>query len=90
MICRKVVIVVQTQDENSVGGVNDGWTDLKKPARGVKSKGSHHRLRHTIINLSPATDYEAAVQVKNTRQWGNLGKFNFSTRKGKRFLFVPS
>ena len=70
------------QDENSVVGIDDEWIDVKEPARAVETQGSHHRLRHTIINLIPATDYEAAVQVKNTRQWGSLGKFNFSTRKG--------
>jgi len=66
-----------------VAGIDDEWVTVKKVARSVASQGSHHSLRHTIVNLSPATDYEAAVQVKNKNQWGTLGKFSFSTRKGK-------
>ncbi|XP_018009876.1 protein amalgam-like isoform X2 [Hyalella azteca] len=57
------------------------WTDLTQAPESVETRGIRHSLQHTITDLQPATDYEAAVQVKNKYQWGSMAKFNFSTRK---------
>ncbi|KAF2368992.1 Fibronectin type III [Trinorchestia longiramus] len=57
------------------------WTDLTQAAESVQTQGIRRSLQHTITDLQPATDYEAAVQVKNEHQWGPMAKFNFSTRK---------
>lgn len=50
--------------------------------RDVETNGLHHKIKYLLTDLSPATDYEAKVSVKNQLKWGDEGSFNFSTRKG--------
>uniref|UniRef100_A0A2P2I635 Protein amalgam-like n=1 Tax=Hirondellea gigas TaxID=1518452 RepID=A0A2P2I635_9CRUS len=71
----------KSKGEDSSDTISDEWIDLTEASKGSKGVGDRHSLRHTITGLQPATDYEAAVQVKNKFQWGTRAKFNFSTRK---------
>ena len=40
-------------------------------------------MKHKIVDLMPATDYDVIVSVKNQHKWGDTANFRFSTRKGK-------
>lgn len=77
---RKVESEEQMQDPNN-------WFSDSKLLTGeegleLESKGQSHYMRHDIINLEPATDYEAIVLVENEFGWSSPSDaFKFHTRK---------
>ncbi|XP_045121071.1 limbic system-associated membrane protein-like isoform X2 [Portunus trituberculatus] len=57
------------------------WEEATYEAKEIETEGLVHRMKHTLEGLQPATDYHAAIQVKNKFNWSANAEYAFSTKK---------
>lgn len=57
------------------------WQEDTYAVTELDTDGLLHRLKHTLDDLQPATDYHAAIQVKNKYTWSANTEYEFSTKK---------
>ncbi|XP_050712500.1 neurotrimin-like isoform X2 [Eriocheir sinensis] len=57
------------------------WQEDTYEAADLETDGLVHRMKHTLDGLQPATDYHAAIQVKNKFTWSANTEYAFSTKK---------
>lgn len=58
------------------------WQEETYEADDIDTEGLVHRMKHTLDDLQPATDYHAAIEVKNKFTWSASTEYAFSTKKG--------
>lgn len=59
------------------------WQEDTFTATDLETDGLVHSMKHTFNGLQPATDYHAAIQVKNKFKWSADTEYAFSTKKGE-------
>ncbi|KAK8376395.1 hypothetical protein O3P69_009795 [Scylla paramamosain] len=57
------------------------WEEATYEATELETEGLVHHMKHTLDGLQPATDYHAAIQVKNKFNWSANAEYAFSTKK---------